>query len=295
MGVVLLGLDVDRLVVVLGIDDDGEVEALGIRSRKARVAVGAPLHRRANSIAVAEVEVVAHPDLVAVVEHRRPREGEEQRVHQLHAAAVVAEQRRQPAANAQVDARLRIVGVDAVHVVALLVGHHLERELVVVAQEEPPLAGLRDGRGLLQDVDDRVAILHVERHEEPRHHREVEGHVALVALAEVRHGVLGPLVRLGQQQPVAVLAVHVAAQILEEGVGLGEVLAVGAFALVEVGNRIEPQAVHAEAEPEVEEAEDGLAHVGRVEVQVRLVGVEAMPVVGLGHADPRSSCCARSP
>ncbi len=109
VGVVLLGLDVDRFVVVLGVDDDGKVEALGVRPREARVAVAAPLHRSADSIAVAEVEVVAHSDLVAVVEHRRPREGEEQRVHQLHAAAVVAEQGCQPAANAQVDARLRIV------------------------------------------------------------------------------------------------------------------------------------------------------------------------------------------
>ena len=31
-------------------------------------------------------------------------------------------------------------GVDAIHEVALAVGHHLERQLVVVAQEDRPLA-----------------------------------------------------------------------------------------------------------------------------------------------------------
>src|SRR5439155_25161552 len=41
-----------------------------------------------------------------------------------------------------------ILGVLLVHVVALLVGDHLERQLVVVAQEEPPLRapGDRGGR-----------------------------------------------------------------------------------------------------------------------------------------------------
>ena len=78
-GIVLLGLDVDRLVVVLGIDDDGQIELLRIGPREAGVAVGAPLHRRADAVAVAEIDVVAHADLVAVVQHRRARQREEQR------------------------------------------------------------------------------------------------------------------------------------------------------------------------------------------------------------------------
>ena len=43
----------------------------------------------------------------------------------------------------------RIVRVDAIHVIALLVGHHLERELVMVAQENGPLAILGDRRRLV--------------------------------------------------------------------------------------------------------------------------------------------------
>ena len=73
------------------------------------------------------------------------------------------------------------LGVDAVHVVALLVGDHLERQLVVVAQERRPLAVLGDRRRLVQDVDQREPVLHPVRHEHPRHQREVERHVASVA------------------------------------------------------------------------------------------------------------------
>ena len=106
VGVVLLRLDVDRLVVVLGVDDDRQDQPLRVGAREAGVAVGAPLHRRAHAVAVAEVDVVAHPDLVAVVEDRRAGQREEQAVQELHLAAVVADQRRQAAADAEVDPHL---------------------------------------------------------------------------------------------------------------------------------------------------------------------------------------------
>ena len=73
-----LGLDVDHLVAVDGVHDDREVEARGIAAREAGVAVGVPLHRRAYAVAVAEVDVVAHADLVAVVHDGRAGEAEEQ-------------------------------------------------------------------------------------------------------------------------------------------------------------------------------------------------------------------------
>ena len=92
-----------------------------------------------------------------------------------------------------------IAGVLGVHVVALLVGHHLEGELVVVAQEDPPLAAVGDRRGLGEDLGDREALLAADRHEHARHEREVEAHVALVAVAEVLDDVVGPLVDLGEQ------------------------------------------------------------------------------------------------
>ena len=83
--IVLLRFDVDRLVVIFGIDVDRQIEPLRIGARESGVAVGAPLHGRAHAVAVAEIDIVAHADLVAVVEHGRARQREQQRIHQLDA------------------------------------------------------------------------------------------------------------------------------------------------------------------------------------------------------------------
>jgi hypothetical protein len=47
--------------------------------------------------------------------------------------ATIVEQWRETATDANVDAHTRILCVLAVHVIALLVRHHLERQLIVVA------------------------------------------------------------------------------------------------------------------------------------------------------------------
>ena len=60
--------------------------------------------------------------------------------------AVVIEQRGQPATDADIRLHPRVLRVLDVHVVALVVGDHLERQLVVIAQEHAPLAVLGDGR-----------------------------------------------------------------------------------------------------------------------------------------------------
>jgi hypothetical protein len=163
------------------------------------------------------------------------------------------QQRRQAAADAQVDAHLRVARVEPVHVVALLVGDHLERQLVVVAQEERPLAVLGDRRRLLQDVDDRKAVLHAQRHEHPRHQREVERHVALVAVAEVGDRVLRPLVRLGEEHAVLNWRRRApAARFRKRASRAGS--RSRALALEQVRHGVEPQAVDAQLEPEVEDA-----------------------------------------
>ena len=195
--------------MVLGVGDDRHEQALPVGGREPRIAVGAPLHRRSYPVAVAEVDVVAHPDLVAVVDDRRPGQGEEQAVHQLDPAAAVAQKGSQPAADAQVDPGLGVVRVDAVHVIPLLVGDHLERELVVVAEEQRPLGRIRDRRRLGEHVDDRKAILHPEAHEQPGHQREVKDHLALAPVPEVGGGVVGPLVRSGEQHSIRVALVDV--------------------------------------------------------------------------------------
>jgi hypothetical protein len=159
----------------------------------------------------------------------------------------------------------------------------------VVPQEDCPLRGLRDRRRLLQDVDDREPVLRPEGHEETRHEGEVEGHVALVAapVAEVRDGILGPLVGLREEHPVAVLLVHLAPELAQEGVRRSQVLAARPVLLVKIRHGVEPQPVQAEVEPVVDDREHLLPDCRVVEVQVRLVAEEAVPVIGARDGIPR--------
>ena len=107
----------------------------------------------------------------------------------------------------------------------------------------------------------------------------MERHLALVAVAEVLDHVGRPLVGLGEQHAVRVVLVDLAPDPLEVGVGLGQVLAVGALALEQVGHGVEPEAVEPEVEPEAQHVEHRLLDLGVVVVEVGLVGEEAVPVV----------------
>src|SRR5262245_59518002 len=62
--------DVDRLVAVDRVGDDGQVESTLLDGGEAGVPVPRPLHGRAHAVAVAEIDVVAHADLVAVIDDR---------------------------------------------------------------------------------------------------------------------------------------------------------------------------------------------------------------------------------
>ncbi len=157
----------------------------------------------------------------------------------------------------------------------------------MVSQEHRPLAPRRQRRRLREDIDDGETVLHLDRHEHPRHDRKVKVHVALVAVAEVRGGVLGPLVGLGEEHPVGPPRVDVRAELLQELVRRLEVLAVRALGLVEIGDGVEPQPVDAEAEPEVDDLEHRRVDRRVIEVEVRLVGKEAMPEVGVRLGVPR--------
>ena len=81
------------------------VERLGRRgSRKSRIPIGTPLHGSANAIAVAQVNVISHPDFVAVVNTGVPGNENRRHVHQFDRRRSFPEWR-QPAANAQIDAQ----------------------------------------------------------------------------------------------------------------------------------------------------------------------------------------------
>ena len=296
-----LRLDIDGLIAIDRVHDGRRVEPRRIGAGEAAIAVRRPLHRRADAVAVAEIDVVAHADLVAVIDDRRARERQQQRVHQLDLAPVVVHQRRQPAADADIDAGAGIVGVGRPQIIALDVGDHFQRQLVVIAQEQRPLAAVGNVGRLAQDVGDRKAVFLRDRHVDARHQREVIGHVAFVAAAEIFLHVLRPLIGLGQQHLALGVGVELAAQPFDDGVRLGQVLVVGAVALAEIGDGVEAEAVDAGVEPALHHLHQRAHHARIVEIEVRLVREEAVPVelagfripgpvrfLGIGEDDPRA-------
>ena len=244
------------------------------------------MHGGAHAIAVAEENVVAHTDLVAVVQRRRARHRKQQAVEQFDPAAITLDQRCQSAANTQVDPCPAIRGVIIPQVITLAVGDHFQRQLIVVAQEYRPLTALGDVRRLAQDVGYRKAVLLGDGHIHARHQGKMERHMAFIAFAEVHLRVFRPLIGLGQQHLVRVMRVHLGADLFQYLVGFRQVLVVGAIALDQVGNRIQPQPVHAHVEPESHHTENRLEHLGVIEVEVRLMRIETVPEVLLGHRIP---------
>ena len=65
-----------------------------------------------------------------------------------------------------------------------------------------------------------------------------------------------------------------------------EVLADRPLALDQIRHRVEPQPVDAAIQPELHHAVDRAQHLGIVEIEVRLMVEEAVPVVGLGGVVP---------
>ena len=140
-----------------------------------------------------------------------PGKRKQQAIQQLDSPAIVVNQRSQAPADAEVDAHSGVGAVSEIHVVALVLGDHLERQLIVIPQEKAPLAGVRNGRSLRDDVGDRQPVFLAQRHVDARHQRKMERHVAFVAVAEIRAHVGGPLVGFGQHHAVGVIGVDLAA------------------------------------------------------------------------------------
>ena len=223
-----------------------------------------------------------------------PGQREEQRVQQLDAAAAVLDQRREAAADADVDPHPRIGGVRLVHVVALLVGDHLERQLVVVAQEQPPLAVLGNVRRLPQDLGDRMAVLLPQRHEHARHQREVERHVAFVAVAEVRRGR-----RPATGWPRRAACGPGSARPSRGGSASGSSCVSSRFSQI-VPSRSIRYGTASRRRPSTPRSsqkritsDDRVEHRRVVEVQVGLVVEEAVPVVRLARCRPTTSSTSR--
>src|SRR5690606_912615 len=94
-GIARLQFDVYRFKMVERIEDQRQVKLLRIGLRKAAVAVGTPLHGCSDTVAVTQVEIISHPDLVAIVDDVCTGQTEEQGIEQLNLFSVIFEQRSQ--------------------------------------------------------------------------------------------------------------------------------------------------------------------------------------------------------
>ena len=209
------------------------------------------------------------------------------RDQELDPVPTVADEWRQTAADADIDARLRVHAVCQIHVVALVVGDHLEGELIVVPQKQRPLTGVRNRRCLLHHIDDRPSILQVQGHEDTRHDRKVISHVTFVAVAEVVSHVGRQLVGLAEQHPARAPRIDVRPDHLDDGVGLGKIFARRALTLDQVRHRVDPEAIDPEIEPEIQDRQHLADDRRVVVVEIRLMLEKAVPVVGVRDGIPR--------
>src|SRR3979411_1171290 len=70
--------------------------------REATVWLGRPLHRRPRAVTLRQVEIVAHPDLVAIADHRRSRQRKHQAVGEFETATIASQHRRQATPDAAI-------------------------------------------------------------------------------------------------------------------------------------------------------------------------------------------------
>ena len=73
----------------------------------------------------------------------------------------------------------------------------------------------------------------------------MKGHLELVPLAEIGHGIFRPLVGLGQKHAVLKLAVDMSAQLFYEGMVFRQIFATGALALVKIRHGIDAEPIDA--------------------------------------------------
>src|SRR6202007_2143868 len=136
----------------------GEEKPRRISPAEAAIAIWRPLHWGADPIAIAEVDFVAHPDFVAIIDNGCSRHRQEQRIEELDLTAVVLEQWRQSAADAEIEPGPLVGGIKRPKIIGLLIRHHFKSELIMIAQEDCPLRILGRVWSLAHDVGDRVAV-----------------------------------------------------------------------------------------------------------------------------------------
>ena len=111
--------------------------------------------------------------------------------------------------------------------------------------------------------------------------------MTFVVVAEILQYVFRPLIGLGQQHAVGIAAVEFAPQSLQDRMRLRQIFVVGAFALDQIGDRVEAHRVDPHIKPIAHRRRHGAEHQRVVEIEVGLVRIKPVPVIGLRHLVPR--------
>src|SRR5262249_58137628 len=69
--------------------------------------------------------------------------------------------------------------------------------------------------------------------------------------------------------------------------GFRQILAQSAFPFVKIRNCVQPQSIYSEVQPEIQHTRNLLVNLRVVIVEIRLMGVEPMPIVTLTNRVPR--------
>src|SRR6266404_8935893 len=102
----------------------------------------------------------------------------------------------------------------------------------MISQEHRPLTIVGNRWSLLENVDDRKPILHLQGHEHARHERKVEVHVRFVSSAKVSRRILWPLIGLREQHSIWKFCIDMSAQRTEIVMRLRQILAAGVLPFV---------------------------------------------------------------
>ncbi len=287
-GLVLLGLHVDLACAKRAVLDhlSRQFRLGGIR--KAAVPARGPLHRRAYCVSSLAVQVVAHPDFVAIADQRRPRHREEQAVGELQARKVALEHGCEPPPDAtSVDAHFRRWGEDVQHRLHLVGCETLEVGLVEITQEVGPLAVDRRLRQTSQRLADRFGVAGGERQQQVIVEKEVEHHVELIAVEEALQLAL-VLVHLAEHHRVRHALPDMRVELAQDRVRFVDAPFLAKRIFDEVGGGVYAEARNAEAHPEIHYPLHLLPHGAVAVIEPRLKVVEAV-IVGTRRQRRRRS------
>ena len=107
-----------------------------------------------------------------------------------------------------------------------------------------------------------------------------------VAAAEICDGVFRPLIRFREQHAPRKFLIDMRAQVFQIDVGLGQILAIGPFALVEIRHGIEPQTINAHLQPVIANFLHRLMDGRVIEIQIWLMRIKAVPIVRFRNRVP---------